>query len=148
MMSENPHCRGTAERLALDGLRILVLEHEALVALDLLSILEKFGATVIGPVVRLSPAMVKAEGQELDAALLDVDLNCERCWPVADTLLIRKVPIVFTTGYEPKHVMPERFAGSPVLIKPCLVEEMIAVLCRVCAGRERHHLSGGRAYDA
>jgi hypothetical protein len=67
----------------------------------------------------------------MDAALLDIDLNGERCWPIADVLTRRAIPFVFTTGFEGSIGMPERFAGYPVLSKPYREEEVLAVLRRL-----------------
>jgi hypothetical protein len=67
----------------------------------------------------------------LNAALLDVDLNGERCWPIADALARRSIPFVFTTGFEASIVMPERFAEYPVLSKPYSEKDVLAVLRRI-----------------
>jgi DNA-binding response OmpR family regulator len=91
-------------------------------------ILEENGATVVGPVGKLERALDVAENAGLDAALLDVNLHAERCWPVADDLIRRAIPFAFATGFETKLVMPERFAGCLVLSKPFREQDILAVL--------------------
>ncbi len=118
-------------RWSLKGRRILVVEDESLIAMEVMDYLERAGATVVGPVGRVDRALGKAEKEILDAALLDVDLNGEGCWPVADALVLRRIPFAFTTGFEGSIVMPERFAGFPYFSKPYSEEEMLAVLRKI-----------------
>jgi len=116
---------------SLKGRRILVVEDQSLIAFEVKDCLERAGATVVGPVGRLDRALGRAEKDVLDAALLDVDLKGERCWPIADALARRAIPFAFTTGFEGSLIMPERFAGFPVFSKPYSEEEMLAVLTRI-----------------
>jgi CheY-like chemotaxis protein len=113
--------------------RILVVEDQSLIAMEMQDCLETAGARVAGPVGRLEQAVSMAENESLDAALLDVDLHGERCWPVAESLARRAIPFVFTTGFATSIVMPERFAGRPVLSKPCREADMLAVLGKMLA---------------
>ncbi len=113
------------------GRRILVVEDQFLIAMEIQDYLERAGAIVAGPVGRVDRAVSKAKEEILDAALLDIDLNGERCWPIADVLARRAIPFAFTTGFETSIVMPERFAGRPVLSKPYREEEILAVLTRL-----------------
>ncbi len=128
MTSLGAQGKGPSGPFSLKGQRILVVEDQALIAMEMQDCLEKDGATVVGPVSRVGPALVKAQKDSLDAALLDVDLNGERCWPVADALAGRAIPFAFTTGFETSIVMPERFAGCPVLSKPYRERDVLAVL--------------------
>ncbi|SAL88743.1 two-component response regulator [Caballeronia arvi] len=85
----------------LDGRRIMVVEDDYLVALGLSTVLEEAGAKVVGPVASAQEAVaLLEEGRELvDAAVLDVDLNGEKSYPVADALASRDIRFVFATGY-------------------------------------------------
>ena len=47
--------------------------------------------------------------------VLDVDLDGERSWPIADVLVGRNVSFGFTTGFQAALILPERFSGAPVL---------------------------------
>ena len=116
---------------SLKGRRILVVEDQFLIAMEVQHYLERAGAIVAGPVGTVDQALSKAEEDILDAALLDIDLGGERCWPIADVLARRGIPFVFTTGFEGSIGMPERFAGLPILSKPYREEEVLAVLRRL-----------------
>jgi len=116
---------------SLKGRRILVVEDQSLIAMEVQDYLERAGAIVAGPVGTVDRALSKAEEDILDAALLDIDLGGERCWPVADVLGRRAIPFAFTTGFEGSIVMPERFAGYAILSKPYREEEVLAVLRRL-----------------
>jgi len=85
----------------LDGRRIMVVEDDYLVALGLSTVLEEAGAHVVGPVASAQEAVaLLEEGREIvDAAVLDVDLNGEKSYPVADALALRDIRFVFATGY-------------------------------------------------
>lgn len=84
----------------LEGRRILVLEDEYLIALDMSATLESCGADVVGPFARIEEALGWIErGEALDAAILDLDLRGGRSYPVADALDRRGIPFVFTTGF-------------------------------------------------
>src|SRR5687767_12682206 len=99
------------------GWRILVVEDEWTVAIDIADQLEDFGCVVVGPVGRLDEALALAREEPLEGALLDVNLRGEFSYAVADALTARNIPFLFTSGYDPS-VHPDRFAGQPVLTKP------------------------------
>jgi PAS domain S-box-containing protein len=101
----------------LAGRRILLVEDEALVAWALEDMLVELGCTVVGPAARVNQALVLVEGQPLDAAVLDVNLNGEKCYPVAEALTARGVPFIFSTAYN-KDSLQKNYLGSPVLQKP------------------------------
>jgi two-component system, chemotaxis family, sensor kinase Cph1 len=128
MASLNERSNGLSESPPLKGWRILVVEDQSLIAMEMQDCLEKNGATVVGPVGRVERALNVAENANLEAALLDVNLHGERCWPVADALIRRAIPFAFATGFETRLVMPERFAGCLVLSKPFREQDILAVL--------------------
>jgi CheY-like chemotaxis protein len=101
----------------LDGRRILVVEDELVMALDLSDMVEKLGGAVVGPVGRLAQGVALAESEELAGAILDINLGGEKSFALADRLSARNVPIIFATGYD-VTMLPERFADVPRLAKP------------------------------
>ncbi len=106
------------EKQVLGGCRILVIEDEYLLADELASELTRAGATIIGPVAAVGAALGLIEADpRLDGALLDVHLEGEMSFPVADLLVQRGVPLVFTTGYDAAAI-PARFAHVPRCEKP------------------------------
>src|SRR5262245_47445693 len=73
---------GPAERLL--GKRILIVEDQALLAMELQFALEDEGADVLGPALSLAAAVrLVSETDEIDAAVLDVDLAGQDVYPVA-----------------------------------------------------------------
>jgi CheY-like chemotaxis protein len=102
----------------LTGLRLLVVEDEAMVAMMLETMLEDLGCVVVevaGSVAR-GLAFVEAS-QDLDAAVLDVNLGGEKVYPVAEQLAARGVPFIFSSGYGLAGIA-EGFARIPTLAKP------------------------------
>ncbi len=99
----------------LNGKRVLVVEDNYLLALDLVDELEAANAVVVGPCNTLSDASLQVAHSDL--AVLDVNLSGETTFPLADRLQALDVPYVFFTGYE-KDVLPVRFAGVDCITKP------------------------------
>src|SRR3954454_16183654 len=104
---------------ALRGRRLLVVEDEYLIAVSLARALEGRGAEVVGPAgsVQDALALVEAAGDQLDGAVVDINLRDERVYPVADALAARGLPFVFLTGYD-AQLIPDAYAGAPRCEKP------------------------------
>ena len=84
----------------LTGRRVLVVEDESLVAMLLETILEDMECVPIGPASNVDDGQRLARDTEnLDAALLDVNVAGRQVFPVAEALKERGVPFVFSTGY-------------------------------------------------
>jgi PAS domain S-box-containing protein len=111
--------------------RILVVEDDALLAMESEARLRSLGHHVVGPAGTLAEAELLADREALDAAVLDVNLHGRKVFPVAERLVQRNIPFIFMTGYEPELVIDARFSGVPVLRKPAApgrLEEMLAAL--------------------
>jgi light-regulated signal transduction histidine kinase (bacteriophytochrome) len=119
----------------LTGLRVLVVEDNALVVQTTVGFLQKFGASVVGPAPRLTAATQLAEAAAIDIAMLDIDLDGTRVWPAADILARRGVPFLFVTGFAANLVVPPRFADRTVLTKPYSSSDLGAALGRLLATR-------------
>jgi DNA-binding response OmpR family regulator len=96
---------------------ILVAEDEFLVATVLEEDLRAAGYGIVGPFASLAKAVEAARSERFDLAILDVNLNGEMVYPLADELLSRGVPFLFLSGYGKAH-LPERFRALPQLAKP------------------------------
>ena len=116
--------------VALEGVRVLIVEDEYLVAVLIEKILESAGCIVIGPIPRLSEALDAARHDNCDAAVLDVNLAGERINPVADALSERNVPFLFVTGYG-ASALPSEYAERPRLCKPFRMAELLGALASV-----------------
>ncbi len=117
----------------LSGKRILVVEDEYLVAGFIEDALNELGAVVVGPVYRIQEGVSLAREEQIDAAVLDVNLNNQRSDPIAEVLRARGIPFILATGYG----TAERGAGAPVLDKPYTEEKLAQALCGILA-----HCSG------
>jgi CheY-like chemotaxis protein len=107
----------------LAGLLALVVEDEGMVALLIEGMLEELGCEVMLSVATLEKATTAATRETFDFALLDVNLDGQLVFPVAEILRTRKVPFVFSTGYG-RIGVPEAFEKYEVLNKPFGVEEL------------------------
>lgn len=112
--------------------RVILVEDEALIALDMQSMLEDMGCLVVGAAGRLEEALALAE-TEFDLALLDMNLDGARIDKVAYRIAERGIPIIFVTGYGPR-TLPCGIA-APILDKPCNPETLRAMLAGVLAVR-------------
>ncbi len=102
----------------LEGKRILVVEDEYMIAHDIVHELEALGATVAGPCATVPRALkVLADGLPLDAAVLDVSLRDRLVYEVADRLIDRGVPVMFSTGFD-AIAIPPRYQTVPRCEKP------------------------------
>jgi two-component sensor histidine kinase/response regulator RpfG family c-di-GMP phosphodiesterase len=98
--------------------RILLIEDEALIALQLKLDLEAEGHTVVGPIARLPDALAAATDAEFDIALIDINLGADNSAPIAQILDRRKIPFAFTTGYNDLIFLPPPLRDYPHLTKP------------------------------
>ncbi|WP_126975733.1 response regulator [Frigidibacter oleivorans] len=109
---------------ALNGRRLLVIEDEALVALDLVAELEEAGAEVVGQAASVPEALELLREIAADAALLDGNLGGQTVDDVAAELARRGIPFCFVSGYGREH-LPQGFAGVPVVEKPFRVDALL-----------------------
>jgi CheY-like chemotaxis protein len=119
----------------LAGLRVLIVEDEFLLAMELETLVEGGGCTTVGPASSVGQALALINGEQPDIALLDVNLKGERATPVAAALQARGVPYVLITGYSAAQLSEPELRAAPRLDKP--------VSRRALARAVRHALDGG-----
>ena len=117
--------------------RILVVEDETLVALQLQGDLEDEGHQVVGPAMSLKHGLLLAAQENIDAALVDVSLGRETSAAIADKLLARNIPFAFATGYSEVTMLPEHLRDLPRLGKPYVIGDMRRVLGNLIAQSKR-----------
>ena len=88
-----------AMKALLQDRNILVVEDEYLIAYTMQCELQNLGARVIGPVSSVKDALALLDSEPVDGATLDINLNDEKVFPVAEALTALGVPFVFMTGY-------------------------------------------------
>jgi CheY-like chemotaxis protein len=113
--------------------RILLVEDEELVALEMSTELSLLGWAIVGPASTLKEAQ-SLLSSNVDAAVLDVNLRGRSIYPLAEALEERDVPFLFCTGYE--IVDPEgRFPDVPVIRKPAHPAAVSAALADLLNAR-------------
>jgi two-component system, response regulator PdtaR len=112
----------------LAGVRVLVVEDEPLIALELQEILAAGGAEVLGPVPTVQQALATLEKGLPDIAVLDVNLRGERSTPVARALRSASVPFVLSTGYSRHHLDDALLRDTPLIPKPVSSRALLRTL--------------------
>lgn len=102
----------------LEGRRILVVEDDWLIAIDLAGRFADAGAEIVGPAASIDDALAAiAAAPILHGAVVDLNLRGRMAYPVVDALAARGIPQVFTTGYDAGSI-PERYGEIPRCEKP------------------------------
>lgn len=115
-MSWTVHCAATP---TLAGLRVLVVDDEAVIALEIEFILTEAGAAVAGPAVMVEEALdLLRDGTAISAAVLDVRLGGESIETVAEALFDRQIPFVFYSGQVETDSTLRRWPRATLVSKP------------------------------
>jgi DNA-binding response OmpR family regulator len=117
----------------LAGKRVLIVEDEYPVALMIEDFLIEFGCTPVGPCGTVARALDAVMAETFDLALLDVNLDGEMVYPVANALAERHIPFLFVSGYE-EDVIPPGRSDWKVCTKPFRGDDLAAMLSAVLAG--------------
>ncbi|RYG35497.1 MAG: response regulator [Burkholderiales bacterium] len=113
----------------MSGRRILLVEDEPLVAMMMSQMIGDLGATVVGPFGTVADA-IAAGSDNLDAAVLDINVAGELVYPLAERLATSGTPMVFLTGYDAKSV-DDRFNEADVLTKPIDEADLASCLASI-----------------
>lgn len=112
------------EPAGLSGKKILVVEDEYCLAIDIARTLTAAGAKVLGPIPDAEAALNALAEEIPTAVLLDINLGDGADFRVAAALAKLKIPFVFATGYD-SDVIPAEFSTIPCLQKPLCLNEII-----------------------
>jgi DNA-binding response OmpR family regulator len=99
------------------GRRVLVVEDEVMIASEVEQELNEAGFAIVGPVGSVERALEAIEAGRIDAAVLDVQLQSEDSYPVAERLQERRIPFLFITGYSSGEIA-DRYRRHACLQKP------------------------------
>lgn len=113
--------------MGLEGMRVLLVEDECLVAMAIEDMLSELGCTVAAQASTLPEAMEKARAGGFEVALLDVSLSGKQVFPVAELLSEQGIPFAFASGYGPA-ALPDGFRDRPVVPKPFQLDDLSAAL--------------------
>ena len=112
--------------------RVLVVEDEYLIRMLLEDMLDELGYDLAAGVGTISEASEVASNGDFHAAILDVNLDGQEIYPVADILASRGLPFVFVTGYGERSLSdPHR--GRPALQKPFQTDQLKNALADLLA---------------
>jgi CheY-like chemotaxis protein len=110
----------------LAGKRVLVVEDEMLIALLIEEFLTDLGCGIVGPYGSVQAVLTAVQNEPADLAVLDVNLNGEKVYPVAERLPERHIPFVFLSGYGWEAIRPIAAFGKPVANRSNV---LVAALC-------------------
>jgi DNA-binding response OmpR family regulator len=109
----------------LNGLRVLVVEDEAVISLVIAEELFSYGYEVAGPFGRTSEALGWLKQNSVDLAIIDYELKDGPCLPLVRELRLRRIPfMVFSAGSPPPKHLAE-FDAVPWVGKPASIETLL-----------------------
>jgi diguanylate cyclase (GGDEF)-like protein len=118
------------------GLKVLVLEDDAMVSMLLEDMLEDMGCRVIGPLDAAAATMALIEREAPQVGLLDVHLGAgEKTYGIARVLAGRGIPFAFVTG-DGAARLPEEFNDRPLLQKPFQIATMVKLVAQLADARQ------------
>jgi DNA-binding NtrC family response regulator len=112
--------------------RVLVVEDEFIIALDLTETVRDLGYTVEGPFANKDHAMIAISQQLPDIAILDVMTADGEVFPLADALTDAGVPIIFHSGHVRETDVAQRYPEAQAAAKPCPPDQLISMIERAC----------------
>lgn len=111
------------------GLRLFLVEDEAMISLMLEDMLSDLGCTVVAVAGTLDQALGRIDeiAETTDGAILDINLGGQKSYPVAEALSQRHVPFVFSTGYD-RGSLDARYRQVLTLAKPFQTVDLVEAL--------------------
>jgi DNA-binding response OmpR family regulator len=101
----------------LQGISLLLVEDNAIMAIDVTGLIEMAGGRVVGPAYSLSQGFRWIENGRFDCALLDISLHGDLVFQLADAIVERSIPVVFLSAHSlniaPLHHRQRRFIHKP-----------------------------------
>lgn len=107
--------------------RILIVEDEVIVGLDLCTQLDEEGFDCLGPASRVDEAMQLIENDAPDCALLDANLNGESPRQVAERLAQLNIPFFYISGYGAEDIK-KSLPPAPLIEKPVKMNSLISLI--------------------
>ena len=106
--------------------RILVVEDEAIIALEMEALLSQASCEVVS-CSSLQSGLRAAGERTFDAAVLDVNLHGQMSFPIADALADKNIPFIFVSGYE-IDIVPRQHRRRPFVGKPYMSQRLLKAL--------------------
>jgi DNA-binding NtrC family response regulator len=121
------------------GCRVLVVEDETMIVLQIEGVLEAMDFRIVGPAGTIETALQLAAHENFDLTILDVTIRGGKVYPVAELLLSRGIPLLLASGYGDR-ALPETLRNQRCLMKPftpVALEDQVRQLCSQAAEMKR-----------
>jgi CheY-like chemotaxis protein len=118
------------DRISLNGKRILIIEDEPLVWMDIETFLSESGSIIVGPAGNIDSARLLIEAEKFDGVLMDANLGGQPVDELAAALVKRNIPFVFLTGYG-RESLPKAFRDSRMVAKPYTREQLLTAAAQM-----------------
>jgi DNA-binding response OmpR family regulator len=118
----------------LEGISILLVEDEAILAIDVTAIIEMAGGRVVGPAYSLGQGFSWIDRGKFDCAVLDINLHHELVFDLADALIERGIPIIFLSSHS-LNIGPPHLRARPLVQKPFSTHSLIGAIRAEAAGK-------------
>jgi DNA-binding NarL/FixJ family response regulator len=119
----------------LNGLQVLVVEDQLIIAMDVESVLASHGASIVGTAATSDEALRLVSATPPDVAVLDVNLGAGTSIPVAEELVKLNIPFVFATGYGDTTMIPSHLTVAPIVRKPHDAGTLVAAVAAVAQSK-------------
>jgi CheY-like chemotaxis protein len=120
-------------RQELSNRKVLVVEDEMMIAMLIEDMLDELGCTLVGPATNVPRALDLIDKQQIEVAVLDLNLDGQDTYAIADALQRKNLPFIFATGYGSAGLRKE-YGNRPVLQKPFQISDLEVALVEALAG--------------
>jgi DNA-binding response OmpR family regulator len=110
------------------GLRVLLVEDDILIAMELEEFLRDLGCEVVGPFGRLDHAIDALSRERVDGAVLDLNVRGQLTFPLIERLRRDNIPVVLCSGYADLPDIKAQLDDIPMLGKPCNNDSLKALM--------------------
>lgn len=114
------------------GLKVLVVEDEAIIAMLLEDMLSELGHDMVASVANIDDARAETANHQIDLAILDVNLGQQSSYPLTTDLNAKGIPFILSTGY---GRLGAEWGNGVVLQKPFEVKALSAAIAKSLSGR-------------
>jgi CheY-like chemotaxis protein len=117
----------------LSNREVLVVEDEMMIAMLIEDMLEEFGCKLVGPATSVPRALELIANESIEIAILDLNLNGQDTYAIADALQQKNVSFIFATGYGSAGLRKE-YENRPILQKPFQQKDLEIALVQTLGG--------------
>ena len=121
--------------------RILIVEDELLIAMELEDVVRDLGCTPVGPAQTTAAALAMLANDEIDVAILDIGIEEDVSFSIADELARSGKSWIFTSGYNP-DVLRGRYADVPLVQKPFSTRDILAAVKQMLGAQASRNAAG------